>query len=99
TPAASATPMKVPTSVAVDGPISAVDCAHTPEITITLALSKGPMVLHIADFRRIMASAPDEQSLPKLEGCQQWTRRRVKVWFRIVQGQEYLGEITNIYFF
>jgi hypothetical protein len=85
--------------MAVDGLISFVDCERSPEITLIMKLSKGPMTFHIADFRRILSSASDEKSLPKLEGCKQWAGRQAKVWFRVVQGQEYLGEISKIHFF
>jgi len=93
-------PIKGPVSFGVDGVISEIDCAHSPEITMTLKIAKGaPMTFHIADFRHIMASAPDGQPIPKLESCKQWPGRQAKVWFRITQGQEYLGEISKIHFF
>jgi tetratricopeptide (TPR) repeat protein len=99
TAASAGVSAKIPTSMAVDGLISSVDCERSPEITLIMKLSKGPMTFHIADFRRILSSASDEKSLPKLEGCKQWAGRQAKVWFRVVQGQEYLGEISKIHFF
>jgi tetratricopeptide (TPR) repeat protein len=97
-PAGPGIPLKTPASMAVDGPISAADCTHIPEVTFTLKLSHGPMTFHIADFTRITVSAPTERSLPKPGSCQAWTGRQVKVWFRPTQGQEYLGEVSTIYF-
>jgi tetratricopeptide (TPR) repeat protein len=91
-------PVKAPKDMGVDGIISRIDCSRSPEITITLALSKGPMTFHAADARRISVSAPSEAALPSLERCKEWKGRQAKVWFRIVQGQEYLGEILRIYF-
>jgi len=93
------TSMKVPSTLGVDGPISAIDCSRSPEIRITLRLSKGPMVFHATDYRTVIVSAANEESLPQLETCKQWTGRNVKIWFRVVQGQEYLGEISRIYFY
>jgi hypothetical protein len=34
-----------------------------------------------------------------LESCKRWAGRRVKVWFRLVQDKDYLGEISKIYFY
>ena len=89
----------MPHSMGVDGTISAIDCSRSPEITVTLTLSKAPMIFHAADFRRISVSAPSEEALPKLETCKQWTGRQVQVWFRVVQGKDYVGEISKIYFY
>lgn len=86
-------------NMGVDGTISAIDCSRSPEITITMNLPKGPVALHTADFRRIGVSAEREEALPTLETCQEWTARRVKVWFRVAQGKDYFGEISKIYFY
>jgi hypothetical protein len=92
--------MRMPVSFGVDGTISEVHCERSPEITLTLKIAKGsPMTFHMADFRRITASASDSLPVPKLESCKEWPGRQAKVWFHIVQGQEYLGEISKIYFF
>jgi hypothetical protein len=91
-------PIKTPKDMGVDGTISRIDCSRSPEITLTVELSKGPMTLHAANARRISVSAPSAASLPSLETCPAWKGRHVKVWFRFVQGQEYLGEIGRIYF-
>jgi hypothetical protein len=94
----SSVPINSMTNVGVDGEISSIDCSHSPEITITLDLSKGPMILHVRDFRTIAVAAPDVDSMPKLEACEQWKGLQVKAWFHVVQKQPYLGEITKIYF-
>jgi hypothetical protein len=98
-PAEAARRLGPPASMGVDGFISVVDCSHGPEITLTLSLVKGPMSFHVADARRVGISGVSEQATPSVESCKEWMGRRVKVWFRLVQGQEYLGEITRIYFY
>jgi Flp pilus assembly protein TadD len=91
--------LPVPEMMAVDGLISAVDCSVNPQVRLTLNLAKGPMNFHAGDLRRIGLSGVSEQSTPGPESCQRWTGRRVKIWFRVVQGEEYLGEISRIYFY
>jgi tetratricopeptide (TPR) repeat protein len=88
-----------PEWMAVDGPIAAIHCEHSPEATITLNLDKGPLSFHAADLRRVGMSGISQEAVPALETCSQWAGRRVKVWFRGVQGQEYVGELTKIYFY
>jgi hypothetical protein len=85
--------------MALDGEIVAIDCAHSPEIVVTLKMPKGPMSFHAADFRRIGVSAASETAVPTLETCRDWKGRRMKIWFHWVQGQDWVGEITKVYFF
>lgn len=98
-PAISRRQLGPPERMAVDGPIATIDCVHSPEVTITLSLGKGPLSFHAADFRRVGVSGVSEKAVPGLESCGQWAGRRVKVWFRWVQGQDYVGEITKIHFY
>jgi Flp pilus assembly protein TadD len=91
--------LPVPEMMAVDGSISAVDCSGTPEARLTLSLAKGPMSFHAGDLRRVGLSGVSERLTPGPESCQRWVGRRVKIWFRVVQGEEYLGEISKIYFY
>jgi tetratricopeptide (TPR) repeat protein len=91
--------LPAPASMAVDGTILAVDCSRSPEARLTLSLAKSPMNFHAADLRRVGLSGVSEQATPSPESCRQWAGRRVKIWFRLVQGEEYLGEIMKIYFY
>jgi tetratricopeptide (TPR) repeat protein len=88
-----------PEWMAVEGSIGAIDCARSPEVTLTLDLPRGPMDFHAADFGRVSVSGIRAESVPDVASCQQWNGRRVKVWFRLAQGKDYLGEIIRIYFF
>jgi tetratricopeptide (TPR) repeat protein len=88
-----------PEWMAVDGPITAIDCGRSPEVTITLNLEKGPLSFHATDFRRVSVSGVSAETVPGLESCEQWAGRRVKVWFRWAQAQEYVGELTRIHFY
>jgi tetratricopeptide (TPR) repeat protein len=88
-----------PTWIGVDGPIGTVDCSHSPEITLTLDLGNGSMSFHAADLRRVGLSGSNERSTPGPESCQQWAGRHVKVWFRLMQGGDYMGEIIKIHFY
>jgi tetratricopeptide (TPR) repeat protein len=88
-----------PEWMAVDGPIAGIDCKHSPEVTLTLNLAKGPLSFHATDFKRVGTSGTSEAAVPGLESCNQWAGRRVKIWFRWIQGQDYVGEITKIHFF
>jgi hypothetical protein len=88
-----------PEWMAVEGSIGAIDCARSPEVTLTLDLPRGPMEFHAADSGRVGVSGIRAESVPDLASCKQWNGRRVKVWFRLAQGKDYLGEIIRIYFF
>jgi tetratricopeptide (TPR) repeat protein len=88
-----------PEWMAVEGAIGAIDCSHNPEVTLSLNLPKGPMDFHASDFGHVGMSGIRAESVPELGTCQQWAGRRVKVWFRLAQGKDYLGEIIRIYFY
>jgi tetratricopeptide (TPR) repeat protein len=98
-PAISRRRLGPPEWMAVDGAIAELDCSRSPEVTLTLNLAKGPLSFHTADFRRVGMSSVSAETIPALETCQQWAGRRVKVWFRLVPGKDYLGEILRIYFY
>jgi hypothetical protein len=83
--------------MAVDGPILAVDCSHRPEITITLKLAKDSMTFHADDLGLITVSSQNGEPAPDLRSCAKWTGRQAKIWFTLVQGKDYLGEVTKIY--
>jgi tetratricopeptide (TPR) repeat protein len=98
-PAISRRHLGPPEWMAVEGTIGAIDCSHGAEVTVTLNLPKGPMDFHAADLGRVGVSGMSAESVPDLASCRQWNGRRVKVWFRLVSGKDYLGEIIRIYFY
>jgi tetratricopeptide (TPR) repeat protein len=98
-PAISRRQLGPPEWMAVEGAIGAMDCARSPEVTLTLNLPKGAMDFHAADFERVGVSGLSAESVPDLGTCKQWSGRRVKVWFKLVTGKDYLGEIIRIYFY
>jgi len=98
-PATARRQLPTPEWMALDGEIVGVECGRGTEVTITLNMPKGPMGFHAKDFRRVGVSGASEAAVPEIEGCKQWKGRRVKVWFRWVQGQDWVGEITKVYFF
>jgi tetratricopeptide (TPR) repeat protein len=98
-PATARRQLPTPEWMALDGEITATDCAHSPEVTITINMPKGPMSFHAADFRRVGVSGASEAAVPGLGTCREWKGRRVKIWFRWVQGKDWVGEITKVYFF
>ena len=98
-PAISRRQLGPPEWMALEGAIGAIDCARSPEVTLTLNLPKGAMDFHATDFGRIGVSGISAESVPELETCKQWSGRRVKVWFRLAKGKDYVGEILRIYFY
>jgi tetratricopeptide (TPR) repeat protein len=97
--AASHRQLGPPDWMAVEGSIAAIDCARSPELTMTFNLPRGPMEFHAKDFGAVSVSGQSAASVPGLETCKSWTGRKVKIWFRMAQGQGFLGEITRIYFY
>jgi len=96
---ASAAPVTVDPStlMAVDGLIRRVDCSHKPAITLTLSGGNRPLVFHAADFGAVGVTGAAED-VAGLESCEKWKGRRIRVWFLMAKGKEYLGEITNLAF-
>src|SRR5580698_2389430 len=80
-----------PEWMAVEGSIAAVDCARSPELTLTVNLPRGPMEFHAKDFGAVSVSGPSAASVPGVETCKSWTGRKVKFWFRMANGQGFLG--------
>ena len=87
-----------PTWIGIDGPIGAIDCSHGPEMTLTLNMGNGSMTFHAENLERVGLSGVSEKTTPSMESCRQWVGRHVKVWFRMVEGADYMGEILKIYF-
>ncbi len=81
----------------VDGLLRGVDCSHTPAVTMTMMVGKGPVDFHAEDFRKVGVTGVGESTMG-LDSCEKWKGRRVRIWFRAVKGKEYLGEITNVAF-
>lgn len=98
-PATTRRQLPTPEWMALDGDIVGVECGRGSEVTITLNMPKGPMGFHAADFRRVGLSGASEAKVPSLQSCREWKGRRVKIWFKWVQGQEWVGEISKVYFF
>ncbi len=88
-----------PDWMAVEGSIAAVDCARSPELTLTVNLPRGPMEFHAKDFGAVSVSGRSAASVPAISSCKSWAGRNVKIWFRMAQGQGFLGEVTRIYFY
>ncbi len=94
----SSTPEVDPkTLMAVDGPVHEVDCAHKPGVTLSMIVGGRAVGFHAGDFRTIGVTGAAE-SVMSLESCEEWKGRRVRIWFRVVKGKGYLGEITNLAF-
>jgi len=98
-PATTRRQLPTPEWMALDGEIVGVECGRGAEVTITINMPKGPMGFHAADFRRVGVSGVSEAKVPSLQSCKEWTGRKVKIWFKWVQGQDWVGEITKVYFF
>jgi tetratricopeptide (TPR) repeat protein len=88
-----------PEWMAVEGSIAAVDCARSPEITLTVNLPRGPMDFHAKDFGAVSVSGQSAAAVPAISSCRSWAGRNVKIWFRMAQGRGFLGEIMRIYFY
>jgi tetratricopeptide (TPR) repeat protein len=88
-----------PTWIGIDGPIGAIDCSHGPEMTLTLNMGNGAMTFHAENLERVGLSGVSEKTTPSMGSCKQWVGRHVKVWFRMVEGADYMGEILKIYFY
>ena len=85
--------------LAVDGEITETVCSGNQEATLTLDLSKGPMSFHASDLKKIQISATDSAAGLEAANCAQWKGHQAKIWFQVVQGQEYQGEIVKMQLF
>ena len=64
----------LPDWMAVEGSIAAIDCARSPELTMTFNLPRGPMELHTMDFGAVSVSGPSAASVPAIATCKEWDR-------------------------
>ncbi|HEY1423540.1 MAG TPA: DUF1570 domain-containing protein [Candidatus Acidoferrum sp.] len=85
--------------LAVDGPITAVSCASDQQATVTLGLSQGPMSFHATDLRKIQISGTDSAAGVESANCTKWKGHQAKIWFQVVDGKEYQGEIMKMEFY
>jgi hypothetical protein len=97
TTTAPTTPIPLDKLLAVEGLVRSIDCSHQPAITVTLGGGNRPLIFHAADFGTVGVTGGDEGPLG-LEECAKWKGRRVRIWFLMVKGKGYLGEITNLAF-
>lgn len=88
-----------PTWIGIDGPVGAIDCSHGSEMMLTLNMGNGSMTFHAENVERVGLSGVSEKTTPGMGSCKQWVGRHVKVWFRMVEGADYMGEILKIYFY
>lgn len=84
--------------MAVEGAISSVDCAHSPEALVTVQVSLQPMTFHLADFHHVAPSPFSKQTAPQLQTCEALQGQSVRLWFRLADGKDYLGEVSAIDF-
>lgn len=97
TSSSTAAPVKAEDLLAVDGVIGGIDCSRRPAITMTLKGGNRPMRFRASDFGAVGVSGANGD-VPGLDACEKWKGRRIRIWFRAVKGQEYLGEITDLAF-
>jgi Flp pilus assembly protein TadD len=90
-------PRDVSTLMAVDGAVRRIDCSHKPAVTVTLSGGNRPLIFHAADFAMVGVTGNGEE-IPGLDACEKWKGRRIRVWFHLVKGKEYMGEITDLAF-
>jgi tetratricopeptide (TPR) repeat protein len=97
TATAASTPIPLDKLLAVEGLVRSIDCSHKPAITVTLGGGNRPLIFHAEDFGTVGVTGGDQGTL-SLEECEKWKGRRVRIWFLMVKGKRYLGEITNLAF-
>jgi len=57
------------------------------------------MSFHASDLKKIQISATDSAAGLEAANCAQWKGHQAKIWFQVVQGQEYQGEIVKMQLF
>jgi hypothetical protein len=82
--------------MAADGAVRGIDCSHKPAVTVTLNGGNRPLIFHASDFGAVGVTGKDD--VPGLDACEKWKGRRIRVWFHVVKGKEYMGEITDLAF-
>jgi tetratricopeptide (TPR) repeat protein len=95
TASATTNPVDTSTLMAVDGLVRGIDCSRKPAITVTLGGGKRPLIFHAEDFGTVGVTG---EGALGLDSCEKWKGRRVRIWFRVAKGKDYMGEITDIAF-
>jgi hypothetical protein len=94
---ATAKPVDTRLLLAVEAPVKEIDCAHKPEVTLTLRGGNRPLIFHAADLQAVGITGKG-QDIPNLDSCEKWKGRRIRIWFVMAKGKSYMGEITDIAF-
>jgi tetratricopeptide (TPR) repeat protein len=92
-PGRTAAPIDPSTLLAVEGLVRKIDCSHKPGITVTLSGANRPLIFHAADLETVGVTGEGATSG---DACETWKGRKIRLWFRMVKGKDYLGEITDI---
>lgn len=95
----AAMPLSSKTTMAIEGTIDNVNCAHLPELTMKVNFSGSLIALHSANLATTQILAAKGQTAMASESCKNWAGRKVKVWVHPNQGQDNFGEITRIFFY
>ena len=97
TTSSTPTPRDMSTLMAVDGVVRGIECSHNPAVTVTLSGGNRPLIFHAADFATVGVTGKGDD-VPGLDSCEKWKGRRIRIWFHLVKGKEYMGEITDLAF-
>jgi tetratricopeptide (TPR) repeat protein len=100
-PAASEGPVNVTQNrvYQMTGKIIVLNCAQTPEVTLTLALSSIEMKLHAANLSKVDVKDSSRAAKNASSGCATWKGRSANMSYHLTPGQNYDGEIVSIQFF
>ena len=95
TGSAAAVPVDRSKLMAVDGIVRKIDCTHKPALVVTLSGGNRPLIFHAADFAVVNVTGAGEE-VSSLDSCEKWKGRPIRLWFQVVKGKGYWGEITDI---
>jgi Flp pilus assembly protein TadD len=96
TSASSSVRADTSTLMAADGAVRGIDCSHKPAVTVILSGGNRPLIFHTADFGTVGVTGKGD--VPGWDACEKWKGRRIRVWFHVVKGKDYMGEITDLAF-
>ena len=82
----------------VDGKIANAVCGENGEVMVTLDVETKPKLLHMRNVDNVEVVEGRGEPAPDPSDCKAWSGRSVRVWFQRVDGKDYAGEITKIYF-
>lgn len=100
-PAAPAGPVNVTQgrTYEMTGKITALDCSHTPEVALTLAMSSIEMKLYAGDLAKLDVKNAAGIKNAGTAGCASWKGRNAKISYHLTPGQNFDGEMMAIQFF